>query len=144
MGVHVYSQVTTCYILAILSKMHSYPKGEQKQLALNTIYLGWLTWNLEGKYTGVVWMHMYILKFLFTAFLALLQKMQFYSFFCISPRLSDQLTWNLVHKYIVVVCMFIYSFKSIIAIFLAILPKSLFLPYIGWGRRGDFGGHKIR
>ena len=93
--------------LALWPKVHFSLKDYQQEIALFPLPLGLLTWNLVCRYIGMVWMFMYIFKSLLAKFLAILPKIQFYTFFIISPKLIDQFQWNLVGIYI----MYVYIVK---------------------------------
>ena len=81
-------------LFAIWLKMHFFAEWQQQQLALNHRYSGRLRSNLVGKYTGMVWKSMYIIKLLLVIFLSIVPKIHFYSFLLISRWLIDQFEWK--------------------------------------------------
>ena len=112
--------------LALWPKVHFSLENHQQEIALSPLPLGLLIWNLVCRYIGVVWMFMYIFKSLLAKFLPILPKIQFYTFYLITPKLIDQFQWNLFGIYIMYVYIVKYIFKFIYLLFLAVLPKNLF------------------
>ena len=112
---------------------HSFKKNPKKELSfwenkskIVPKCVSQFSWNLVGKYTGVLGVSIYVMKILLAIFLAILPKLHFYRFLFTDCRLIDQLTWFLVYKYNVVVCILMYSFKSLLDTFLVILSKMYF------------------
>ena len=54
-GVHVKFQVTICYIFDLIAKNPLLPQRRAKHVSPNSLIFNQLTWNLKGKYFGVVW-----------------------------------------------------------------------------------------